>query len=561
MTLLSNSIFTAPNNTIRFISDDLVVTQGANSLAKLDLCSIKIPYKQFQKVSVQVPAGAIDYVLAFPMMGINITFLTIKPTFCGLNTDLNYIKWKFQSSSDAKWSMTTVMTLTSTTNNPIPPILIDNPNPDCPLQLDVLVSGMDNDYLNDNAAFIYLNNLIFGSVQTFEQTNSGILAFYNENDILVGTVNISDIINITRVINKNRIIIDESSSNNVVLDFVSEYDTLQTLSSLNWILQDPANRSLPVSPDTNGPVITTSNLVISNSINIDLNLFSQNYTKQNFLNDAITSVIDIVDGTIILTADNVIFMQGSTSILNIVNPGNYSATLNVSDIAGNITTLVINIIAQNIIVDITPPIITFTSNVISNVVNTQNILAFTGNQFTYNDAKNVCILAVTDNIDGNIPLSDVGVTFFDINMVPVASPIINEGNYFIEFSVIDTHGNTNDQLVFIHLNNASIDNAPEIDFSSSVNAISMTANISLSTNHGSGLGIFTYNDAITLFIDQITDDVDGNIIPNSTNVLFFNNLPSVITNITIPGTYTVRFTFTDTNLNTIIKNITLTVTI
>ena len=80
MTLLSNSIFTAPTNSIRFIGDDITVTQGANTLAKLDLCSIKQQYKQYQKLSVQVPAGAVDYVLGFPMMGIKVTFLTIKPT-------------------------------------------------------------------------------------------------------------------------------------------------------------------------------------------------------------------------------------------------------------------------------------------------------------------------------------------------------------------------------------------------------------------------------------------------------------------------------------------------
>lgn len=560
MTLLSNSIFTAPVNTIRFIGDDLVVTKGANSLAKLDLCSIKIPYKQFEKISVQVPAGAIDYVLSFPMMGINITYLTIKPTFCGLNPELNYIKWKFQSSSDAKWSMTNIMILTATTNNPIPPILIDNPNPDCALQLDVLVSGMDNDYLNDNSAFIYLDNLTFGSVQTFNQTNSGILAFYNSDNILVGSVNISDIVNITKVDGKNRIIIDESSSNNIVLDFISEYDTLQTLSSINWLLQDPSNRSLPTSADLLGPVITPTNLVVSNTINIDLSLYNNNFSKQLFLDTAILSVIDAIDGVITPIPYNVAFTQGSSQLINIVNPGTYTATLTVNDIAGNITTSTITIIAQSVIIDITPPVILYTGAVSGSVIATQNINLFSGTQFSYNDAKNVCILSASDNIDGNIPLSNISVLFFDNNMVPVLSPITIEGNYFVRFTAIDSHANTTIDTFSLHLDNPLINAIPEITYTGNVNAISLTATISLSINYGSGPGTFTKADALSRYIALVIDDVDGVIITNATNVTIFNSTPISIPSITLPGLYTIRFTFTDIGLNTIIKTITLSVT-
>ncbi len=560
MTLLTNSIFAPVNKAIRFSKNDLAVISGANTLATMDLCSFKLPWKQYQRISVQVPAGASNYALHFPMLGIEVTFLAIVPKFCGTDKANNYLKWKFQASSDAKWTMTSLMMLTGSVNSPIPTILIDNPNTECSVQIDILVSGMDNDYLNDTSAFLYLKDLIFTAVQTYEQTTSGILALYNSSNVLSGTLNISDIINVTKVEGMNRIIIDEASSDNVVLDFTNEYNALQALSALTWLLQDPGNRFLPQAADVAAPVITYTHRVVSNAITIDLSLFTNNYRPIDIINDAILSVVDARDGSIVPTASTVSFTQGSSQLIAITNPGTYAATFTIKDIAGNqvIQTIVVN--AMAIIVDAAPPVITHTGNVSGGVATGINLNNFSNVQFSYTDARNYCIASVTDNVDGLIPLQDVGVLFFDQNMVPVAGPITAEGSYYIQFQATDSHANTTTELISIAINDPNVDSAPKIKFTGNMNAIAMSATISLATNYGSGAGIFTEADAIARFVTQVTDDIDGTIITNATNVFFFNGVPSLVTFISTPGVYTVRFSFTDTGLNTTIKTIVLTVT-
>jgi hypothetical protein len=129
--------------------------------------------------------------------------------------------------------MTKLMVLTGTVSNPIPSITVDNPNTDYPVALDILLATTVQDYINDESAFLYLNGLTFDKVHTFEETNSGILAFFDKDNILAGTVNISDVANVYNVPGKNRIIIDDNTLNNIILDFISINDTKQALSAIN----------------------------------------------------------------------------------------------------------------------------------------------------------------------------------------------------------------------------------------------------------------------------------------------------------------------------------------
>ena len=58
-------------------------------------------------------------------------------------------------------SFTTILLFTGTTSNPVLPIVIDNPDLDNPVTLEILVSATTNDYLNDVIAATYLSNLLF----------------------------------------------------------------------------------------------------------------------------------------------------------------------------------------------------------------------------------------------------------------------------------------------------------------------------------------------------------------------------------------------------------------
>jgi hypothetical protein len=558
----SNSIFQPVQKYLKYYNTDIAVVNGANKVNALPLCGIKINYEQYQRISVSIPKGQVDFVLSFPMLGIKTTFITIKPTYCGVNPDQNYLKWKFQPSGDAKWSFTSILTLTGTSTNPIPPILIDNPNPDCVVQLDILVSAMENDYLNDNSAFLYLNELTFDKVHTYNETNSEILAFFNKDGVLAGTLDIVDIVNISRVPGQNRIIIDESSESNIVLDFLTEYDTLQALSAINWVLLDPTTRALPQAADITPPAITYTNRVntLTSTIDFDLSLYPlATINKQDFINAAILGVTDNRDGSMMTLPNNIVFKSGVNPQNTILAPGTYTAEITISDIAGNITTQIINMEVYAVIVDITPPVINFTGSVTGLVINPIDTNAYpTG--FSANDARVLCITNVVDDTDGMIPLASVAVVFKDAYGVTVPSiPFPSEGDFTVQFTVLDAALNMTTTTLSLHVNDPLVNTAPQINFTGLVTLPALTAAVSLSVDYGSGIGTFTATDAISTFITDVTDDIDGIITLTPINIIIKDALLVVVPAILTPGIYTVEYTAVDTAFNTTVKTITLTV--
>lgn len=561
MTLYNSSIFQPVQKFVKYFNSEIDVVNGSNVVSNMTLCGIKVPYEQYQRLSVQIPAGQVDFVLSFAMLGLKPTFITLKPSYSGINPANNYLKWKFQPETGPKWSLTNIMTLTGTSTTPVPNILIDNPDPDCPVQLDILVTALTNDYLGDIISFEYLSDLLFTSVHTHNDSNTGILEVYDSSNQLAISINVSDIINVSSVSANNRIIIDESSSDTIILDFASTNDMLQALSAINWLLLSPATRSLPQPADTTPPVITYSNKVNiylnPQTMDVDLSAFGNNYTRQDFITDAIASVIDARDGAIVPNINNITITDSNSAIVvTITTPGTYAAVISITDIAGNNVTDTVYIEAQATITDTTPPVINHTGAVTGSVISDIDLSTY-NNVFSYNDAKVLCISYVTDDVDGIIPLSSVAVIFYDNNGVVVSSPITTEGHYKIRFTVNDAATNSTTELLTVYIDDPVTDSAPEITFTSSVNATAMTATISLSTDYGSGAGIFTHADAIAYMIQQVFDDVDGIITLTGSDVTFLD--PSVIPSITLTGSYTVRFTVTDTALNTTIKNITLTV--
>lgn len=342
----TNSIFQPTSKYIKFYNSEINVIQGANRVNCLPLSDVRIDYDQFSRLSIEIPKEQTDFVLSFPMLGLKVTSLIIKPIYNGTDPKLNYLKWKFQSSSDAKWCFTNILTFSGTSTNPIPPILIDNPNPDATVQLEILVTALKNDYLNDISAFLYLDGLAYTNIHTYnDEPNTGILSLFNKDGVLAGTIDINSIINFSRVAGKNRIIIDESSENNIVLDFLTEEDTLQALSAINYVLLDPINRFLIMPKDITSPEITYTPNVIDNQIIISLADYPLGFTKLDFINFVFNIINDDRDGGIIAVPNNITFNNDVPTIINIiVVDGTYTADISISDIAGNSTTDTINII-------------------------------------------------------------------------------------------------------------------------------------------------------------------------------------------------------------------------
>lgn len=344
MTIFSkNSIFSPILKYFKFYNSEIDVIDAVNRVNCLPLNDIKIDYNQFLRTSVEIPKGQTDFVLSFPMMGIKQTFLCIKPVYDGLIPKNNYLKWKFQSSSDTKYSFTNILILTGTAANPITSILIDNPNMDCTVQLEILSGAIQSDYLNDTAAFIYLDGLTYDKVHTYNETNSQILSFFNKDGVLAGTLDFSNISNFYSVPDKNRIIVVENGDKNIVLDFVS--DMQQALSAINWVLLDPLTRFLPQAKDTTKPVVTFKPAIVADTLTFSLATYPLGFTKLDFITAAVLTVVDDRDGSMIAVPNNIVLKDSATFVIvpTIVAVGSYIAEITISDLAGNAYTHTINI--------------------------------------------------------------------------------------------------------------------------------------------------------------------------------------------------------------------------
>lgn len=446
MTIFSNnSIFQPTNKLIKFNNSKFVVNSGASTISFLPLCDLKIEYSQYQRLSVTIPKGQTDYVLSFPGTGIKPTFLAINVLYKTNNPQRNYLKWKFQSSIEPKWSMTKFMTLTGTTTNPIPPLLIDNPNTECDVQLEILVASNTNDYLDDFSALVYLNGL---NAINIESANE-IIEFFNSNNELMYSMSTSDIVNYYRFNGQNRIVIIDTNDNAIVLDFVSLSETLQALSAINWLMQDPANKTLPKAPDLDGPIITFMPIINNNEFTIDITQYAGTFTKQNFIDDFIDTIIDMVDGNIIPTLDMINFKINGQNVVTFDNAGIYTIEVKATDIAGNTSTEILTITIQETpVIDIIPPVIEFTNNVDLNTLTIQDLELVNYNSIiTSNDLRVETLLQLSDNIDGIYPLSACTINIYD-NVMALIPEITSIGTYSIEYILEDSSNNvTTYQLV------------------------------------------------------------------------------------------------------------------
>jgi hypothetical protein len=182
----------------------------------------------------------------------------------------------------------------------------------------------------------------------------------------------------------NILIIDDNALGRLFFQFVSESDTRQVNSILNYVLDNP-NVDIETLPfDNQAPTLywysnvgnlgTSSFISLAGQIDgvpyntndgptfsttISLLQFggvSQILSKQQIINLLIDKVVDNRDGTMSLASGDII-LTGTQGQVNEVNgPGNYKMTLLINDIAGNDlsnTEMYMNVINRDVI----PPVV------------------------------------------------------------------------------------------------------------------------------------------------------------------------------------------------------------
>ena len=538
MKITGSSLLTPTQKTIQFYNNCIVANEGPNQVAKQNLANLSIKYDSVFSARQTIAPDTIDQPIMYGFLGTDITFLSIVPTYteefiqtCSGTT--NYLEYWFEDQPLIRRTFTSVLVLSGDDIHRIPQIYIHNPSNNT-VYLDILAANLDNNTISSNLypEYTELNGLSFSSVitdQIYGLNCTGSTQFeildLNDNTQMVIEITKIDIIKIE----DNILIVYTTSDDPIKLNFLSNFNAQQTLSKMNWVIENTVNRYItktyPVL-DTTPPTITFNphtNPTIMTSLPIyksDLIFrFIDNvtdYDNNNVIRDGIINNNDI----------NVIIIDTKTGVevSSITYDSSYSVTFNIKDLAGNTTNE-----TKNVVVDSTAPIFIFNSG----ITNTMDLSAdtITPGIINYSDIEIYYINHIWDDVDGIITnvstiISSGSTTYTGITLL---------GDYNITFTTSDSALNIATADVSLKVIETE---APIINYTFTGDTFTM----SISGDSLSTTGI-TEDDIKTFAVLGITDNYDG--------ILNINNLSiiGVLYPITSVGVYNITFDISDSSLN------------
>jgi len=361
----NSSIFGSTNNYIKFLGGDAVAIEGSNTVEKLVLNDLRIPYKQLLKSRIILKAGQVNYLLNHLGLGDNATVLMIRATYntSSVNAEDNYVVWNYYDDSSRLYEMGQLMILTGNPTHRIKQLYLTNPNTKYAVIMDVMAGVVDDAYsfFEDtiNQIGLSFTSLTVESIETHVPNDSLVIWDNNVPRNPLAYIMLSNIASISRT--GKLLILDDTSVGRLFLDFVTEYDAQQTHSLINYVLENTSIIIQDLDPltDSISPVIyfysnvgnTASGYTISvtgtYSAPVDTSMgttFStylsmgtySAFTKSQLLNMLVDTVTDNRDGNISISESDIV-LYDSLNIASsaIITTETYSINFSVSDIAGN----------------------------------------------------------------------------------------------------------------------------------------------------------------------------------------------------------------------------------
>lgn len=447
---------------IRFSNDSLVVTDGASTVATMDLCKMKIPYEQYVRTGIILPPGSSNMNLQYcGLLGNNVTFLAIYATYDNSNnkvyatpygrvidSDPNemYTEYFFSNQPQIVRYFAQMMVLTGTESKPVPEVRVNNPGK-YPIKLDIIAATTSTN-IEDSTSTVGEDFQIKGLYWTdiLSDTISGDFVIY-QNNVPVAYIDRDKIAGIE--VNGRILSIDDTAIGQIDLEFVDDFNANQANSILTWAMKDPNNHILPGTPaDLTAPVITYKDTFTTN-IKIDENgtnstTGSSIITKQDLIDAWIESVIDNRDGEIILDDNNLVIIDLETGneINAITRVGKYDVTITVRDIAQNTTmdNFVINVSDTKAARQVVQPWVTSWQKGLT-AQPTIYLQDYPGDAINKQDLIDLVLECIYDERDGQIPmnLNNVNVTILKDNIVKDWIDV--EGQYYVQYAVVDSDKN------------------------------------------------------------------------------------------------------------------------
>ena len=375
MGICGQSLFGAQSQYIKVGNGEFLAIEGANTVDRMLVSDVRMPYKQLLRSRVILKAGQVNYLLNHLGLGDNATFLAIKATYNSKSViaDDNYINYAYYDDLTKVYSFAQLIVLTGNTTNRIKQLYLTNPNTKYDVNLDVMIGVIDENYsfFNDtvNQSGTSFTGLEYTDISTYVVGQSIVI---NDKSNPVRPLIYLTLNNIQSMERTGTIlIIDDSTLGSIFLQFLTENDAVQAQSLLNYVLENANVNIEDLDPlaDTAPPVIyffdkvgdvisgATISVVGSNVIPVDTGMGITFSTSMSITTHGTGSVIskskivellvdysaDVRDGLMQLSESNLLISGSAGSVNSITSIGDYTITFDYSDIALNYVNAKINL--------------------------------------------------------------------------------------------------------------------------------------------------------------------------------------------------------------------------
>lgn len=552
-----NSSLLKPNNKyIKVYKEDFIVVEGPNTKNKLSFSNLQIPYEQYLYTEVMLQEDTYHHEIPYGALGDQITFLILRVSYVPLtktlipDPEVPVLEYFFQTNENEIRNIDSLLILSGTKDKKLPKIYINNPNKKFRAKVEILaatqevVFGTGIVYVPINENTFSIQDLLYTNIVSDDMGYSIIVQKDSNNPI--ANLALDRISNIE--ISGRLLIVDDTAIGKVNLFFINEFHCLQAFSLINWAMKDIGVNIITSSTgaDLTSPLITYSADFTTDISILDYPIGTSgtagySIAKQNLIDLLVSSVEDNRDGNIIIDTSNVTITKLNQSLKRetISEIGKYSFTIDVVDLAGNMTSdsfilnITDNIPSQIIISSLGYELF---QNSTSGTGGTSGFASQTSvflqdfgqNIIDKQDLIDLLISQVIDTADGVIlpNVNNIEVTITDYNGVNIIDEIDTAGYYDVYFQVVDSNNNVSTSLwrdintelkdlsdnTFTNLSiEIKVNEAPVVNFFNPIADISIML-------YG---GIIDKSVLNNVLINNVTDDRDGIITTNILNISLF----------------------------------------
>lgn len=359
-----NNFYTA-QKVIKPYECSMLVIEGPNLKGKLSLEGLELKYENFNLSQLILNPESTDQPLLYGFLGNNITFLMVRAKYIptdpmwAVETE-QYIDFYYGDNPTQIRSMGELLLLTGNSTKRIPQIYFNNPSTKNKVYLEILMANLEQESLVNPNQYkqqshfnnLYYNSLISDIIYYTTPTSTGsteLRIIDGEGNSLI-YIPYSNIRTIQKV-DAYSLIIGLDTEEKVRLNFLSEFNTDQANSRLNWVLKSQRYRIMTINDpeiDIIPPVYTWNNVlsgsttgITSGTTTVYLLPSGTTYTTTNIIDIMISGITDNRDGDMSIYDTNIemFILNDIVPLTGITDVGTYYIKFAIKDLAGNTNTV------------------------------------------------------------------------------------------------------------------------------------------------------------------------------------------------------------------------------